>query len=65
MLGLRAGSLEVGAIAYVCVFDPEATWKLEPRALRSQGKNSPYLGFELAGRVRATMVAGHLAYDWH
>ena len=65
VLGLQAGSLEVGAMADVCVFDPDATWKLEPRTLRSQGKNSPYLGFELAGRVRATMVAGHLAYDGH
>jgi dihydroorotase len=65
VLGLQAGSLEVGAMADVCVFDPEATWKVEPRSLRSQGKNSPYLGFELAGRVRATLVAGHLAYDAH
>ena len=65
VLGLQAGSLEVGAMADVCVFDPNATWKVEPRSLRSQGKNSPYLGFELAGRVRATLVAGHLAYDGH
>ena len=52
VLGLQAGSLEVGAMADVCVFDPNATWKVEPRSLRSQGKNSPYLGFELAGRAR-------------
>jgi dihydroorotase len=32
-------------------------------ALASQGKHSPFLGYELSGVVRATIVAGHLAYQ--
>jgi dihydroorotase len=31
--------------------------------LKSQGKNSPFLGMELAGRVRATIVAGNVVYE--
>ncbi|MBI2313980.1 MAG: dihydroorotase [Betaproteobacteria bacterium] len=63
ILGLDAGHLAPGATADVCVFDPEAWWKVEPRALRSQGKNTPFLGMELQGKVRHTLVAGHLVYE--
>jgi len=60
--GLDAGTLAVGSRADVCVFDPAARWKVEPRALASQGKHTPFLGYELAGQVRATVVGGHVAY---
>jgi dihydroorotase len=33
------------------------------QALKSQGKNSPFIGHELAGRVRATVVAGRVVYE--
>jgi dihydroorotase len=57
-----AGHLRVGAAADVCVFDPNVSWVLEPAALRSQGHHTPFAGYELPGRVRATLVAGRLAY---
>jgi dihydroorotase len=57
-----AGHLRVGAAADVCVFDPNVSWVLEPAALRSQGHHTPFSGYELPGRVRATLVAGRLAY---
>lgn len=57
------GQLRVGAVADVCVFDPQAEWRVEPSALRSQGKHTPFGGYELQGRVRATLVAGHVAYQ--
>jgi dihydroorotase len=62
-----AGRLVEGGIADVCVFDPAARWQVTPGALRSQGKHTPFAfersGYELPGRVRATLVAGTLAYD--
>jgi dihydroorotase len=61
--GLDGGTLAVGAAADLIVFDPQARWTVEPKALASQGKHTPFLGYELAGRVRATFVAGHLAYQ--
>lgn len=63
LLGIDAGHLAVGASADVCVFDPEQYWTVERNSLLSQGKNSPFLGLELAGKVRATIVAGHLVHD--
>lgn len=64
LLSASAGRLVVGGVADVCVFDPEARWRVEPKALRSQGRNTPFAGYELPGRVRATVVAGHVAHEW-
>lgn len=61
--GLAAGCLSVGSVADVCVFDPQACWKVEAKALASQGKHTPFLGYELAGQVKTTIVAGHIAFE--
>ncbi len=63
ILGIDAGHLSVGADADVCVFDPERYWKIEPASLRSLGKNTPFSGFELKGRVTHTLVGGQIAYE--
>jgi len=63
ILGLDAGHLSVGAAADVCVFDPETYWKVEPAALKSQGKNTPFTGLEMQGRVRYTLVDGQIVYQ--
>ncbi len=61
--GLPAGRLDVGSVADVCLFDPAVRWKVEARALASQGKHTPFLGYELAGQVQVTIVAGHVAFE--
>jgi dihydroorotase len=63
VLGIDAGYLAVGAQADVCVFDPDAYWLVEPRALKSQGKNTPFLGLELPGKVRYTLVGGQVVHE--
>jgi dihydroorotase len=63
VLKLPVGQIEAGAAADVCVFDRNAYWRVEPRALKSQGHNTPFLGYELPARVRATIVAGRVAYE--
>ena len=63
ILNIPAGKLSVGAPADVCIFDPKATQKLTRESLKSQGKNTPFLGIELQGRVRYTLIDGYLAYD--
>ncbi len=55
--------LAVGRAADVCVFDPQAHWKVERGALKSQGKNTPFLGLELPGKVRYTLVTGQFVYE--
>ncbi len=45
------------------VFDPAAEWTVDPRAFRSKGRNSPYAGMTLTGRVHYALVGGEVAYD--
>jgi dihydroorotase len=61
--GLEAGQLAPGAVADVVLFDPAARWKVDAAALASQGKHTPFVGYELGGQVMATIVAGHVAYE--
>ena len=63
ILGVKAGSLALGASADICVFDPAAKFLVSRENLKSQGKNTPFLGRELPGRVRYTLIEGHLAFD--
>jgi dihydroorotase len=63
ILGLDAGHLAAGAVADICVFDPEAPLRVTPGQLKSQGKNTPFLGYELAGQVRCTLVSGQVVYE--
>lgn len=63
ILGIEAGSLKVGAAADVCIFDPDQDWKAEPATLKSQGRNTPFLGMELHGKVRYTLVDGKVVYE--
>ncbi|ENO74966.1 dihydroorotase [Thauera sp. 63] len=59
----KAGHLSVGARADVCVFDPDAHVAVTRDSLRSQGKNTPFLGMELPGQVRYTLVEGQVMYE--
>jgi dihydroorotase len=60
---LPAGQLAPGASADVVLFDPEARWTVNAAALASQGKHTPFVGYELAGQVRVTIVGGHVAFE--
>jgi dihydroorotase len=62
-LQASAGRLVKGGMADLCVFDPASEWMVEPQALRSQGKHTPFSGYQLPARVRWTVVGGQLAYE--
>jgi dihydroorotase len=61
--GLDAGKLSVGSTADVCIFDPDTRWTVNANALTSQGKHTPFIGYELQGRVSHTIVSGRLAFS--
>ena len=63
VLGIDAGHLAVGHSADICIFDPERYWKVDAAGLKSQGKNTPFMGYEIPGKVRYTLVEGHLVYE--
>lgn len=62
VLGVDAGTLRVGAAADLCLFAPDEPWRVTRLALASQGKNTPYAGLEVVGRVRCTIVGGNVVH---
>ena len=62
ILGVEAGTITAGCAADICLFDPKRPWVVEPAALVSQGKNTPFQGLELTGRVVRTLVGGRTVY---
>jgi dihydroorotase len=63
ILGVSSGRLVLDAPADLAIFDPREPLRLSPEMLKSQGKNTPFIGYELVGRVRYTLVAGNVVYE--
>ena len=63
ILGLPAGTLAPGAAADLTLVDPERCWQVEARHFRSKGRNTPFEGWEMVGRVQAVLVDGRLLHD--
>ena len=57
------GHLAIGGVADVCILSDQGHWPVKPEALRSQGKSTPFSGYELPGRVLTTLVGGHVAFE--
>ena len=62
VLGIDAGTLEVGKRADVTLIDPRAEWTVDPGKFRSRGKNTPFAGRTLTGAVRCTFLEGRPVY---
>jgi len=63
ILGVPGGRLAVGDPADITLVDPQETWTVEPDDFFSKGRNSPFRGWRLTGRVRATIVAGRTVFQ--
>lgn len=57
------GKLTPGAKADIVIFDPNKTWTVDPEQFESKGKNTPYTGQTLIGKVMTTIVDGELRYN--
>jgi len=62
IIGVDTGHLGIGAAADICIFDPNASWQLSADRIVSNGKNTPFLGWEMPARVSYTLVGGDIVY---
>jgi len=65
LLNLDTGTLSEGAPADVCIFDPEAIWRLDRNTLFSKAKNTPWHGKEMTGKVTHTIKGGKVVFEHH
>jgi dihydroorotase len=63
IVALEAPTLREGAVAELCLVDPERAWSIEPARLRSKSKNTPFLGKHVKGAVTLTMAQGRVVFD--
>jgi dihydroorotase len=62
VLGIDAGVIEEGGRADITIIDPAAEWTVDPAKFVSRGKNTPFAGQALTGRVKYTIAGGRIAY---
>jgi dihydroorotase len=62
ILRLPVPRLELGAVADICIFDPDDWWRVQPADFVSRGRNTPFAGYELRGRVRYCLVGGRVVH---
>lgn len=63
ILGLEGGELAVGKSADFTAVDLNEEWTVDPAAFVSKGKNTPFAGRKVFGRVKLTVVDGEIKYE--
>lgn len=63
ILNIASGSLAVGSTADICIFDKDTNWTLDESNIISQGKNTPFIGWEFQGKARYTIVSGKVVHS--
>ena len=63
ILGVAGGHLSLNADADIAIFNPQQAWKVSAKDLISQGKNTPFLGLEMLGKVHYTLLHGQITYQ--
>ena len=64
MFDLRGrGTLAAGSHADVTIFDPKKRWTFDPAKSRSLSRNTPFNGWEMTGKIVATIVGGDIVYS--
>jgi len=63
ILGVSSGNLSINSDADIAIFSTQQEWKIEARQLKSQGKNTPFLGLTMLGKVRYTLLHGQITYQ--
>ena len=60
ILGLDQNLFKEGTEAEIAIYDPKLEWKFSLENIYSKSKNSPFLGREMKGKIKSTIVKGHI-----
>lgn len=63
ILGIDGGRIAAGDSADICVFDANEYWNVDTKAFLSRGKNTPFAGWDMKGRVRYTVSGGVVVFE--
>ncbi|VAX21389.1 Dihydroorotase [hydrothermal vent metagenome] len=63
IIGIDRGTLSAGAVADVTIIDPDSEWTVDPAKFKTKGKNTPFAGMRVQGKVNMTMVKGKVVYE--
>jgi len=63
ILNLKRPEISEGYAANLCIFDPTKIWSLKAEDLLSKGKNSPFIGQQLKGKVKNTIYEGMITFS--
>lgn len=64
-LGIDKGSLKEGKMADITIIDPKAQYRIDASKFVSKGKNTPFDGYPVTGRVMTTIAAGKVVYQYN
>ena len=63
LLGLPKGHMSLGVDADLVIFDPDEEWTIDPEQFASKGRNTPFAGRTVKGKVKYTILAGRIIYQ--
>ena len=63
VIGIDKGDIAPGKVADIVIFDPNESYTIDKNEFKSMGKNTPFLGYQVTGRVRMTLTGGKVVYE--
>ena len=63
IIGIDKGDIEPGKVADIVIFDPDETYVIDKNTFFSKGRNTPFDGRKVTGKVRMTLVNGQVVYE--